>query len=169
MWLCGEQQFRLPPYVSPSRAFELLSADLPHKAMLQRERTPTVTRPDVLGAHPQQDQVGHQRHGHYRSRAGAEIAVLSFSHFPPAPSGQIYQGCVLHEGTWTSLGTIQPDVRGNAHLIAEGAEVAVPPEAVQVTLEPAGGSPVPSGPVVITWRSGSSGGLSGGMLHKPGA
>jgi RNA polymerase sigma-70 factor (ECF subfamily) len=100
-----------------------------------------------------------QTHGHYRGRAGAEIAVLSLSHFPLAPAGQIYQGWVLHEGRWTSLGMVQPDVNGNAHLIAEGPELAAPPEAVQVTLEPAGGSPVPSGPVVITWQSGSSGEL----------
>jgi len=98
--------------------------------------------------------VPEQTHGHYRSRAGAEIAVLSLSHFPPAPAGQIYQGWVLHAGMWTALGTVQPDVNGNAHLIAEGPELAVPPEAVQVTLEPVGGSPTPSGSVVIAWRPG---------------
>src|SRR5215813_760127 len=98
--------------------------------------------------------VAEQTHGHYRSRAGAEIAVLSLSHFPPAPAGRIYQGWVLHEGTWISLGTVQPDDQGNAHLIAEGAELAAPPEAVRVTLEPIGGSLAPSGPVVIAWRSG---------------
>jgi len=98
--------------------------------------------------------VPEQTHGHYRGRAGAEIAVLSLSHFPPAPAGQIYQGWVRHEGTWTSLGTGQPDVEGNAHLIAEGPKLAVPPEALQVTLEPVGGSPAPSGPVVIAWRPG---------------
>jgi len=98
--------------------------------------------------------VPEQTHGHYRSRAGAEIAVLSLSHFPPAPAGQIYQGWVRQEGTWTSLGTVQPDVEGNAHLIAEGPTLAVPPEALQVTLEPVGGSPAPSGPVVIAWRPG---------------
>jgi len=98
--------------------------------------------------------VPEQTHGHYRSRAGAEIAVLSLSHFPLAPAGQIYQGWVLHEGRWTSLGMVQPDVNGNAHLIAEGPELAVPPEAVQVTLEPVGGSLAPSGRVVITWQPG---------------
>ncbi len=98
--------------------------------------------------------VPEQTHGHYRGRAGAEIAVLSLSHFPPAPAGQIYQGWVLHEGMWTSLGTVQPDVNGNAHLIAEGPGLAVPPEAVQVTLEPVAGSPAPSGSVVIAWRPG---------------
>ncbi len=98
--------------------------------------------------------VPEKAHGHYRSRAGTEIAVLGLSHFPPAPAGKIYQGWVLHEGTWTSLGTVQPDVDGNAHLIAEGPELAVPPEAVQVTLEPGGGSPAPRGSVVIAWRPG---------------
>jgi hypothetical protein len=95
--------------------------------------------------------VAEQTHGHYRSRAGAEIAVLSLSHFPPAPAGQVYQGWVLRERTWTSLGTVRPDVDGNAHLIAEGPELAAPPEAVQVTLEPTGGSSAPSKLVVIAW------------------
>ena len=70
------------------------------------------------------------------------------------PAGQIYQGWVLHEGRWASLGMVQPDVNGNAHLIAEGPELAVPPEAVQATLEPVGGSLAPSGRVVITWQPG---------------
>src|SRR2546421_11248754 len=57
--------------------------------------------------------VPEQTHGHYRRRAGVEIAVLSLSHFPPAPAGQTYQGWVLHQSRWTSLGTVQPDVDGN--------------------------------------------------------
>jgi hypothetical protein len=78
---------------------------------------------------------------------------MIFSHFPLAPAGHTYQAWVRHQGTWASLGTVQPDPMGNARLIAEGPALVVLPEAIQVTLEPVGGSTVPSGPVVVVWPS----------------
>jgi RNA polymerase sigma-70 factor (ECF subfamily) len=92
-----------------------------------------------------------ETHARYRGRAGAEIAVLTLSHFPPASPGQTYQAWVRHQGVWTSLGTVQPDANGNARLIAEGFPLAALPDAIQVTQEPSGGSMVPSGPVVVVW------------------
>src|SRR6266571_6762917 len=50
-----------------------------------------------------------ETHARYRSRPGAGIAVVTFSQFPPAPAGQIYQTWVRHGATWTSLGTVEPD------------------------------------------------------------
>jgi anti-sigma-K factor RskA len=76
---------------------------------------------------------------------------LTLSKFPPAPTGQTYQAWALHQGIWTSLGTVQPDANGNARLIAEGPTLVVLPEAIKVTLEPTGGSSAPSGPVVTAW------------------
>jgi RNA polymerase sigma factor (sigma-70 family) len=93
-------------------------------------------------------------HARYRSRAGATLAVLTLSKFPAAPTGQTYQAWVLHQGVWTSLGTAQPDANGTARLIAEGPTLAVLPEAIEVTLEPTGGSTTPSGPVVVEWPEG---------------
>src|SRR5581483_9933972 len=84
-------------------------------------------------------------HARYRGRAGATVAVLTLSNFPPAPTGQTYQAWVLYQGVWTSLGTAQPDATGSARLIAEGPMLAVLPEAIEVTLEPTGGSATPSG------------------------
>ena len=93
-------------------------------------------------------------HGTYRGKPDATIAVMTFSNFPPAPAGRVYQAWALRNGTWTSLGTIRPDANGSARLIAEGPDLAVPPEAIQVTLEPGAGSAAPSGPVVIAWPGG---------------
>jgi len=90
-------------------------------------------------------------HGQYRGQAGASIAVLTLSNFPAAPAGKTYQAWVLDKGVWTSLGTAQPDARGSARLIAESRDLAVLPDAIQVTLEPIGGSRSPTGPVVILW------------------
>jgi RNA polymerase sigma factor (sigma-70 family) len=95
--------------------------------------------------------VSEETHGTYRSRAGATTAVMTLSNFPLAPRGETYQAWVRHGGSWTSLGTAQPDANGSARLIAEVPELATPPEAVEVTLEPSGGSAQPSGPMVVVW------------------
>jgi len=48
----------------------------------------------------------------------------------------------------------QPAADGSARLIAEGPTLVILPDAVQVTLEPSGGRPVPSGTVVARWPGG---------------
>ena len=92
-------------------------------------------------------------HARYRGRPGAPIAVLTLSSFPPAPAGKTYQAWALHRGTWASLGGARPDANGAARWIMEAAELSALPEALQITVEPSGGSPAPSGPVVAHWPS----------------
>src|SRR5205823_466228 len=89
-------------------------------------------------------------HARYRGRPGTDIAVVTFSEFPPAPAGQIYQAWARHGATWTSLGTMLPDT-GGARLIAESPALAALPDALEVTLEPRTGSAAPSGPGVVAW------------------
>jgi hypothetical protein len=89
-------------------------------------------------------------HARYRGRPGATIAIVTFSDFPPAPAGHIYQAWARHGSTWTSLGTAS----GSTRLIAEGAALSTLPDALQVTIEPVEprtGSAAPSGPVVVAW------------------
>lgn len=104
-------------------------------------------------------------HARYRGRAGAALAVLTLSHFPPAPTGRTYQAWALHQGIWTSLGVVQPDASGSARLIAESPTLTVLPEAIEITLEPAGGSATPSGPVVAAWPEARS--ASGSQAASP--
>src|SRR3989475_2131276 len=92
-----------------------------------------------------------ETHARYRGRPGVATAVVTFSHFPPAPAGQTYQAWVRHGATWTSLGTVEPDAGGSARLIAEDPALAAPPDGLEVTLEPRTGSAAPSGPVVVAW------------------
>jgi len=89
-------------------------------------------------------------HARYRGRPGAGIAVVTFSAFPTAPAGQIYQAWAQHGTTWTSLGTMVPDA-GGGRLIAESPALTALPDALEITLEPRAGSPAPSGPVVVAW------------------
>ena len=92
-------------------------------------------------------------HSTYRTSLGADLAIMTFSNFTPAPAGQVYQAWARQDGGWRSLGTVELDASGHALAIVDqpGAQA---PQALQVTLEPTGGSAAPSGPVVVTW-SGS--------------
>ena len=90
-------------------------------------------------------------HGSYRGRPGVPLAVVALEKFPPLAQGKIYQGWVLHQGTWLSLGAISPDADGSGVLIGEEPGLSDPPEAIEVTLEPGGGSAAPGGPVIIVW------------------
>ena len=90
-------------------------------------------------------------HARYRGRPGAGIAVVTFSDFPPAPAGETYQMWVQHGATWTSLGTVEPDARGSARLIAEDPALATLPDGLQVTREPLSGSANPSARVIVAW------------------
>lgn len=92
-----------------------------------------------------------ETHARYRGRAGAGIAIVTFSKFPPAPAGTTYQAWARCGGTWISLGTVEPDENGAARSIAENDALAMPPDAVRVTIEPQGGSPAPGSRIVAAW------------------
>jgi RNA polymerase sigma-70 factor (ECF subfamily) len=96
-----------------------------------------------------------ETHAVYRGQTGVTTAVLTLEHFQAAPSGETYQAWVRHGQTWTSIGTVRPDAAGAARLIAEGAAVTPLPDAVEITREPARGSPSPQGPVVVMGQGGS--------------
>jgi RNA polymerase sigma factor (sigma-70 family) len=111
-----------------------------------------VTSSDVTALHlSPAPGVGQAVHGSYRGETGTPIAVVALDRFPSAPAGKTYQGWVLYNGKWISLGTVNPDANGHGILIAESPELAALPQAVQVTMEPAGGSAMPTGPVIISW------------------
>jgi len=62
------------------------------------------------------------------------------------PQGKIYQGWLVTAEGPLNLGTFLPDDSGHAFL---ALQVAHPEARVQVTLEPAGGSDAPTGPLVF--------------------
>src|SRR5712692_6389420 len=90
-------------------------------------------------------------HGNYRTRPGDSIAVLTFSDLPPPPSGKTYQAWTQREGKWISLGQGVPDASGRGLIVYEESVPLTPPEALQLTLEPEGGSASPTGPPLISW------------------
>lgn len=92
-------------------------------------------------------------HATYRGRPGSNMAVMTFSNFASAPEGRTYQAWMRHGGMWSSLGTVHPDSQGSALVISQGQNLSVKPDALEVTLEPTGGSPAPTGAVIVAWPS----------------
>ncbi|HET7036474.1 MAG TPA: sigma-70 family RNA polymerase sigma factor [Thermomicrobiaceae bacterium] len=90
-------------------------------------------------------------HATYRSRPGGDLAVITFEHFPQAPSGQIYQFWLRRGGVWLPLATVTPGQDGSALVVVEGHGVGPAAEALEVTREPSGGSDTPHGPVIVAW------------------
>jgi RNA polymerase sigma-70 factor (ECF subfamily) len=114
-----------------------------------------VTTSDLVPARltPASDQVPPAAHANYRGRAGSALAVLTTESLPPPPAGRMYQAWARHGETWTALGVVEPSIDGAARLIAENAALTAPPEAVEITLEPATGSATPSDAVVLSWTA----------------
>jgi RNA polymerase sigma-70 factor (ECF subfamily) len=99
--------------------------------------------------------INPEAHGNYRGRPGVSLAVLTLSHLLPAPRGFEYLAWASHGRRWTLLGRVQLDNDGRSLLIAEGPEMATPPDLVEVTLEPlesrADSGVAPTGPLVVRW------------------
>ena len=111
-----------------------------------------VTASDVqamrLGATPNAPAAAH---ANYRTRPGASTAVLTFSDLPPPSSGKVYQGWIRFGGKWISLGEDVPDATGRGLIVYQQPSPLERPEALQLTLEPKGGSASPTGPALLAW------------------
>jgi RNA polymerase sigma-70 factor (ECF subfamily) len=115
-----------------------------------------VTNSDVvpirLGPAPG---INPSAHGNYRGLTGVDLAVLTLSHFDPAPSGFEYRAWASHRGRWTLLGRAQTDGEGRSLIIADGPALTSLPDQVLVTIEPighrAGPGSTPSGRPVVVW------------------
>jgi RNA polymerase sigma-70 factor (ECF subfamily) len=129
--------------------------DLQQQQLLQRDdRALDVTSSSEavpLRLVPASPSLPATAHASYRGRAGATTAVLTTEELPALPSDRTYQAWVRHGEQWASLGTFVVDGAGRARLIADNDALAQPPEAIEVTVEPAGGSAAPGGAVVLAW------------------
>jgi hypothetical protein len=78
--------------------------------------------------------------------------VLLGHAFPPAPPGRNYQLWLIQDGQPISAGVFEVDADGRARLASAARAPDAGDLAVAVTLEPVGGVPAPSGPVVLAPR-----------------
>lgn len=122
-------------------------------AALERRALDLVTSSEVtpLRLEPPAAAAPSDTHATYRAAPGTPLAVLTLSHFAPPRAGSVYQAWARHGSVYTSLGVAEPDATGRARLIGDGPAFAVTPDAVSITLEPAGGSDSPTGPEVVAW------------------
>jgi anti-sigma-K factor RskA len=72
---------------------------------------------------------------------GEDRAVLVANDLPPAPEGEVYEAWIIRNGVPEPAGILEPQ-NGNAASTMEGSMEGV--EAVAITLEPEGGSPMPT-------------------------
>lgn len=94
-----------------------------------------------------------QAHATWRAKRGEPIAVVTLSHFPPAPEGKVDRIWVSIGGRWIEAGAARPDARGAARILAEGPAFASRPEAIEVRLEPERAPAAPSGTLIAAWRT----------------
>jgi anti-sigma-K factor RskA len=71
--------------------------------------------------------------------------VFTVANLPPLPTGRIYQVWVVTAQAPVSAGLLTPDASGGGSVYFETPVDILPPVAVAVTLEPAGGVPAPTG------------------------
>jgi hypothetical protein len=80
--------------------------------------------------------------------AGHQVLLLA-SHLPPAPPGRTYQLWVIVSGAPESMGVFDSDAGGRAlHVESRPLELA-DDFSVAISVEPAGGVPQPTGPIVL--------------------
>jgi RNA polymerase sigma factor (sigma-70 family) len=97
--------------------------------------------------------IAETTHGEYRSSRGHDLAVFTASYFVPAPQGQVYQAWAEYQGQWESLGVLTLNEKGHAMQIVNQHGRGMP-QALQVTLEPSGGSDAPTGAAIVAWTAG---------------
>jgi anti-sigma-K factor RskA len=68
---------------------------------------------------------------------------------PALPKDRVYQLWIIKGGVATGAGTFVPDPAGAASVTASVAATAEVPDAFGVTIEPSGGSPTPTMPIVM--------------------
>jgi len=80
--------------------------------------------------------------------------VFTADRLPRLPEGRVYQLWTITGTAATSAGLLAPDANGSATLRIDVRAGAPAPNAFGVTIEPAGGSPAPTLPIVLLGVAG---------------
>ena len=112
-------------------------------------RSPDTLRVDLKG---QGGSPGATGHAFWHRAAGL---MFTADQLPPLPPGREYQLWTITGTTATSAGTFAPDASGGASIVAPVSAGAARPDAFGVTIEPVGGSPTPTLPIVLIGTAAS--------------
>lgn len=86
--------------------------------------------------------------------AGKGRLLFYAANLPALPSGRTYELWLIPtEGTPINAGVFAPDQKGNGQVLLPPLEPGVKPKAFAVTVEPVGGVPKPTGPMVMVGTS----------------
>jgi len=107
---------------------------------------PDVARIDLAGQ--QVAQTARARALWSRARG----MVFTVSNLPALPPGRVYQVWVVTAQAPVSAGLLTPDASGGGSVYFETPVDILPPVAVAVTLEPAGGVPAPTGAMYLVGK-----------------
>ncbi len=88
-------------------------------------------------------------HGVVYMRPEANVALLHVYNLPPVPEGKAYQVWLIYDGQRDSGGLFRVNEEGEAVLLIRAPRPLSEYQAIGVTVEPATGSPGPTGPRVI--------------------
>jgi anti-sigma-K factor RskA len=75
--------------------------------------------------------------------------VFNAERLPALDAARVYQLWTIHNGTPVSAGLLRLDAQGGTSHQAPAPAGATAPEAVAVSIEPAGGVPAPTGAIVL--------------------
>jgi anti-sigma-K factor RskA len=106
-------------------------------------RAPDLTEVSLLGQGPAAD----ARARAFWSRT--EGIVLTTTRLPSLAPGRTYQLWLLNDGAPTSAGVFAPDATGAATAVFETSASVPAPKGMAVSIEPQGGSPGPTGEIVL--------------------
>jgi anti-sigma-K factor RskA len=85
----------------------------------------------------------------WNDRTGGQIFI---SKLPPAPADRTYEVWTIGAGAPRAAGLVTVETSGTAHRRLDPVPGGDPVKVFAVTLEPAGGTPAPTGPIVLASR-----------------
>lgn len=77
------------------------------------------------------------------------VALLYVRNFPASPPDKVYQLWMRHNGQPVNIGLFKVDAAGTSTVVLTAPQAINTFEATGITLEPAGGSPIPTGQAIV--------------------
>ncbi|NTU62543.1 MAG: hypothetical protein HGB05_03885 [Chloroflexi bacterium] len=132
------------------------AAALQRDLVASRETLAQVIAPNVRAIAITGTPVQPEAHGKLIADPGGNSALLVTSDLKPLPPEQVYQFWLIRGDVPVSGGLFTVDTGGRGILRVESDEAVESFDAIGVSIEPVGGSPQPTGPIVMLGKLSES-------------
>jgi anti-sigma-K factor RskA len=132
------------------------TARLQQELVVQQEVLAQLSAPKMSASAITGTDVQPQAHGQMLANPAQPQAVLIVSDLAPLPPDRVYQFWLIRQNVPVSAGLFTVDEQGHAILPVEAAEVIGAFDTIGVSIEPSGGSPQPTGDIVMLGSLGPS-------------